>query len=448
VQSALDKASKGRTTIVIAHRLSTIRRADKIIVMNKGEIAETGTHDSLIALGGIYAGLVKAQELKAQIKKDGDAEEVDDAISPTSQKTDATSKGSLSQIPRKTDSSAPDLAAELTEQEKEEAEIKRILAENKVSLWRIFRLQWHEWPVLMVGIIMSAINGLLLPAFGVILGEFLYVFSKPLEQLKSESNTWALVYVGLMFGNFIINLFQFGCFGIAGERLTRRIRETSFQAMLRQEIAWYDDERHGTGALTSMLSEQADRIQALTGPNAANLLQLIVSMGGGLGLAFYFSWQMTLVVLACIPFLALGSIFEARVFSGTIGKTRLAYASAGQSACDAIQNIGTVKALTREDRFVEEYMAKIERPFVEGKKKALLGSLGFAYSQSLQFWVYGVAFYCGYLFVLQNWIDSGKMFRTVFIIIFAAISLSQAATFGPNGMFGFMVSLAWPNQIT
>ena len=61
IQSAIDKMMKGRTAIVIAHRLSTIQKADKIIVLDKGEIKETGTHDQLLALDGHYAQLHKMQ---------------------------------------------------------------------------------------------------------------------------------------------------------------------------------------------------------------------------------------------------------------------------------------------------------------------------------------------------------------------------------------------------
>jgi ABC-type multidrug transport system fused ATPase/permease subunit len=61
VIDALERLMKGRTVITIAHRLSTIRDADRIIVISGGSVAESGTHDELLARGGIYANLYHAQ---------------------------------------------------------------------------------------------------------------------------------------------------------------------------------------------------------------------------------------------------------------------------------------------------------------------------------------------------------------------------------------------------
>jgi ATP-binding cassette subfamily B multidrug efflux pump len=61
IQAAIDKLMEGRTALVIAHRLSTIQKADRIIVLDRGEIKETGTHEELLRLGGYYAQLYRMQ---------------------------------------------------------------------------------------------------------------------------------------------------------------------------------------------------------------------------------------------------------------------------------------------------------------------------------------------------------------------------------------------------
>jgi ATP-binding cassette, subfamily B, bacterial len=61
VQAALEAAMRGRTTLVIAHRLATVQRADRIVVLEAGQIVDTGTHAELVARGGLYARLAAMQ---------------------------------------------------------------------------------------------------------------------------------------------------------------------------------------------------------------------------------------------------------------------------------------------------------------------------------------------------------------------------------------------------
>ena len=81
IQRALDAALTGRTAIVIAHRLSTIVNADRILVINEGQVMEQGTHDELLARGGLYADLYRTQ--RDRDHEEGGIRRIDAAAPPT-----------------------------------------------------------------------------------------------------------------------------------------------------------------------------------------------------------------------------------------------------------------------------------------------------------------------------------------------------------------------------
>ena len=70
IQEALSKLIEGRTTFAIAHRLATLKFADRLVVIDKGRIAEVGTHEELLQLNGIYAGLIRAQRQTSRLTKE------------------------------------------------------------------------------------------------------------------------------------------------------------------------------------------------------------------------------------------------------------------------------------------------------------------------------------------------------------------------------------------
>jgi len=61
IEDAMSKLLVGRTTLIIAHRLSTVRRADRLVVIDRGRTAEEGTHGELLEIGGLYARLYQRQ---------------------------------------------------------------------------------------------------------------------------------------------------------------------------------------------------------------------------------------------------------------------------------------------------------------------------------------------------------------------------------------------------
>ena len=77
IQDAIDRLIHGRTTLMIAHRLSTLRKANKIIVVDKGEILEMGTPEELMALKGKYYKLIQIQTMSDQTRKMKEEERFD-----------------------------------------------------------------------------------------------------------------------------------------------------------------------------------------------------------------------------------------------------------------------------------------------------------------------------------------------------------------------------------
>ena len=73
IQRALDNLVRGRTTIAIAHRLSTLRKADRLVVMDKGLVVEEGGHEELLERRGAYWRLHEAQQRQAEVLDDGEA---------------------------------------------------------------------------------------------------------------------------------------------------------------------------------------------------------------------------------------------------------------------------------------------------------------------------------------------------------------------------------------
>lgn len=128
-------------------------------------------------------------------------------------------------------------------------------------------MQWNrpEMAYIIVGSISSIFMGSAMPIFGLVFGEIIEVLFHPdPEHVRALTNQYSLYFViaGVVAG--LATFLQIWTYGIAGEYLTERIRAYAFTAMLRQEIAWFDDKSNGTGTLCSRLSGDAAAVQGVS----------------------------------------------------------------------------------------------------------------------------------------------------------------------------------------
>ena len=102
-----------------------------------------------------------------------------------------------------------------------------------------------------------------------------------------------------------------------------------------QDIAYFDDPYHGTGQLTSRLATDASKVKGATSSRISVLVQVSFTAAAALGVAFYYSWKLTLLVMAFVPFLVFGGIMRASRFKNFAAKEgkRLLDASAVSLLC-------------------------------------------------------------------------------------------------------------------
>ncbi|XP_052792183.1 ATP-dependent translocase ABCB1-like isoform X2 [Mya arenaria] len=425
VQDALEKASHGRTTIVIAHRLSTIKTADAIAGFKDGLIAEKGTHSELMAKSGIYQQLVTRQS--ARTADDDEAEQFEKADKKKSIPNLQRQKSvHLTPVHEKKALESGEKEAEDGEKEKEKEEVDS-------SLKRILTMNSSEIPFILIGCFASLINGGTMPAFAIIFSEILGVFSEPdLEKQKKDIVLYAMLFVGLGVISFFAYLLQGYMFGRSGEYLTLRLRSACFKALLRQEIAYFDDHNNSVGALTTRLSTDASQVQGASGVKLGSTIMALCSVLTGVIIAFVYSWKLTLLIIAFLPLVVIGGALEMQMMQGAAGKNKEALEAAGKVAIESIENIRTVASLTREDMFRKKFGDELDTPYRGALKKAHVIGISFSMSQAAMFFAYAASFWLGAYLIQKSEVDYVDVFKAFSAIIFGGMAIGNASSFAPD----------------
>uniref|UniRef100_H2ZPB7 Bile salt export pump n=1 Tax=Ciona savignyi TaxID=51511 RepID=H2ZPB7_CIOSA len=437
VQQALEKASAGRTTVVVAHRLSTIRSADKIFALHEGQIMEEGSHEELLLIkDGVYSNLINMQagrESEESEEKDSAGESArsrtmsGSSVSSLIKKQNSpTRMRTYSQRSNNIESKKSGKIGEDDEEEEEE-DIP------DVSFGRIIAMNKPEWYYMAAGCVFAAIAGAADPVNAILFAEVLTVFSlSDVEEQKSKATLYALLFFALGVTVFIAYCSESTLFAKSGMELTVRLRKKAFKAMLRQDIAYFDDHRHSPGALCTRLSMDASRVQGCTGVRIGTIIKNFSSLGVALGIAFAFGWKLTLLTIAFIPFLVVGGLIEMQLVIKSEEKESEAYEEAGQIAGEAINNIRTVASLTKEQTIYELYTEKLAGPLKKSTRKVLLIGLGYGYSQCVIYLAYAAVFRLGIELVFTYEMTYDNVFKVITAVIFGAMAVGQNSSFAPD----------------
>ncbi|XP_040004037.1 bile salt export pump [Xiphias gladius] len=444
VQEALDKVRMGRTSISIAHRLSTIRNADVIIGFEHGKAVEKGTHSELLERKGVYFTLVTLQNQgTSSTMKEGHEEDFDLKVrsfscgSCTSSKRSSVrlrsqSKLSNDVVPDALSGSLKILSdKEITPENKSEDDADECVEPAPVA--RILKYNQPEWPYMLLGSLGAAVNGSVNPIYAVLFSQILGTFAiRDLNEQRAQINGICVLFCIVAVTSFFSQFLQGYAFAKSGELLTRRLRKVGFQAMLRQEIGWFDDPRNSPGALTTRLATDASMVQGATGSQIGMIVNSLTNIGASLIIAFYFSWKLTLVILCFLPLIGLSGVFQAKMLTGIANEDKKAMEAAGRVSSEALANIRTIAGLAKEKSFVESYEEKLEPPYKSAKKSANIYGLCFGFSQCVIFMAYAASFrYGGYL-VSSEGLPYMLVFRVISAVVISGTALGRASSFTPD----------------
>ncbi|KAL7712658.1 ABC-type xenobiotic transporter [Entamoeba marina] len=249
---------------------------------------------------------------------------------------------------------------------------------GSVSVIKLFRYStWIDIILFVVGMIGSLAAGALQPMMMLVMGDMIDSFDMsgemdfstyPLEQqyLINEEiidsvidtiNDLSLKLIYFSLGNMVAGFLSSFCFFVLSQRQGIKIRKLYFQALLRQDMGWYDF--HESGELTARLASDVQDIQDGMSAKFGQIFQIITGFITGYAIGFAKSWDLTLVILSAAPFMLCSMLFlgiSATVFTS---KGQNAFGEAGTIAEETIGNMRTVQSLGKSKKFGEEYTQKI-----------------------------------------------------------------------------------------
>ncbi|XP_047156326.1 ABC transporter B family member 1 [Vigna umbellata] len=444
VQEALDRFMIGRTTLVIAHRLSTIRKADLVAVLQQGSVTEIGTHDELFAKGenGVYAKLIRMQEMAHETSMTNARKS---SARPSSARNSVSSpiiarNSSYGRSPysrRLSDFSTSDFSLSLDASHPNHRPEKLAFKDQASSFWRLAKMNSPEWLYALIGSVGSVVCGSLSAFFAYVLSAVLSVYYNPNHRhMIQEIEKYCYLLIGLSSAALLFNALQHSFWDIVGENLTKRVREKMLTAVLKNEMAWFDQEENESARVAARLSLDANNVRSAIGDRISVIVQNTALMLVACTAGFVLQWRLALVLVAVFPVVVAATVLQKMFMTGFSGDLEAAHAKATQLAGEAIANVRTVAAFNSERKIVGLFTSNLETPLRRCFWKGQISGSGYGIAQFALYASYALGLWYASWLVKHGISDFSKTIRVFMVLMVSANGAAETLTLAPDFIKG------------
>uniref|UniRef100_A0A5B6YJM2 Putative ABC transporter B family member 1 n=1 Tax=Davidia involucrata TaxID=16924 RepID=A0A5B6YJM2_DAVIN len=444
VQEALDRFMIGRTTLVIAHRLSTIRKADLVAVLQQGSVSEIGTHDELFAKGenGVYAKLIRMQETAHETALNNARKS---SARPSSARNSVSSpiiarNSSYGRSPysrRLSDFSTSDFSLSLDASHPNYRLEKLAFKEQASSFWRLAKMNSPEWVYALVGSIGSVVCGSLSAFFAYVLSAVLSVYyNQDHAYMIREIGKYCYLLIGVSSAALLFNTLQHFFWDVVGENLTKRVREKMLAAVLKNEMAWFDEEENESSRIAARLALDANNVRSAIGDRISVIMQNSALMLVACTAGFVLQWRLALVLIAVFPVVVAATVLQKMFMKGFSGDLEAAHAKATQLAAEAVANVRTVAAFNSESKIVSLFSTNLQTPLRRCFWKGQIAGSGYGIAQFLLYASYALGLWYASWLVKHGISDFSKTIRVFMVLMVSANGAAETLTLAPDFIKG------------
>jgi len=422
IQDALEKISVNRTVIIIAHRLNTIRKADSIVVIDGGKVAEQGTHEELLQRKGAYFSLSQAQESSIGLKSEYES----------SSWWEKRMTGNTEELSR--------WSLDTTDYQERQFDIPKAKESKHGTIHHLLQIQrfnMREKYLMILGFIAAIACGAVYPVQAFLIAKMMVLSTTPKDpSFSSSANLFSLAFLIIAGVKFISHFTSTFTLGVCCEKMIGCVRSLTFRSILGKKIEWFHDSEHSAGNLVFCLSELCAHLVGLHGSSLVTFIEIATNLISGSVFSVIIAWEYALVIIPVVPLIVFAGyvrVLMLGIFQHAIAEW---HNRSAILACESIASIRTVAALTRERQLMQIYRSTLDKASRLAAFSILRSSVILSVAYGMTYLVNAFAIWYGARLIVQGRIDLYQYFAVYIALTFGAQDAGELAGRVPDFALG------------